>query len=335
MQAGRWFGFRHGYKDLVRLFIRRDATVDLYTAFEALLMDEEAFRAELIQYEGFDEETGRPLTLPRQIPPLVSQHLPWLRPTARNKMWNAVLQSRATGGRIQDLYGLPERANRVNNGHNLDEVGVRLAVAASSPCSLNYRLVDGSTGKVDAKIGLLNGEDFLELFDKLRWHPEYEGVVKPIRRFIATATGSGRIEDWAVVWPQPQKVIGHVTIANVGLAPIITRKRRDGGRIDFIGSDAKHRAAVEPIAAGQEASSLPASPSRGVVLLYLADDRAVDLATGQKLGDLTIDHVVPLIAIATPSAASPQGSGVAQWGVIVQARADDPTVDKNEVGRTD
>ena len=90
MQAGRWFGFRPGYQDLVRLYIRRDSNVDLYEAFEALLMDEEAFRAELSQYAGFDED-DMPLLEPRQIPPLVSQHLPWLKPTARNKMWNAVI----------------------------------------------------------------------------------------------------------------------------------------------------------------------------------------------------------------------------------------------------
>jgi hypothetical protein len=43
MQAGRWFGFREGYRDLVRLYIRREQRVDLYEAFEALLLDEEAF----------------------------------------------------------------------------------------------------------------------------------------------------------------------------------------------------------------------------------------------------------------------------------------------------
>ena len=66
MQAGRWFGFRPGYQDLVRLYIRRDHTVDLYEAFEALLLDEEAFREELRQYEGYDDD-GRPLVEPRQI----------------------------------------------------------------------------------------------------------------------------------------------------------------------------------------------------------------------------------------------------------------------------
>src|SRR5690606_38986967 len=73
MQAGRWFGFRPGYQDLVRLYIRRDAQVDLYDAFEALLLDEESFREELRRYEGMDDE-GRPLVEPRHVPPMVSQH---------------------------------------------------------------------------------------------------------------------------------------------------------------------------------------------------------------------------------------------------------------------
>lgn len=59
MQMGRWFGFRPGYRDLVRLYIGREEalgrsrnakTVDLYEAFEAICRDEELFRAELARY---------------------------------------------------------------------------------------------------------------------------------------------------------------------------------------------------------------------------------------------------------------------------------------------
>ena len=55
MQMGRWFGFRAGYKDLVRLYIGRneqDRTMrlDLYEAFEAMVRDEEDFRGELERY---------------------------------------------------------------------------------------------------------------------------------------------------------------------------------------------------------------------------------------------------------------------------------------------
>ena len=108
MQAGRWFGFREGYRDLVRLYIRRDHKVDLYEAFEALLLDEEAFRDELGKYAGLDED-GKPIVEPRQIPPLVSQHLPWLKPTARNKMFNAVVKARASVGAFHQLSSIPPR----------------------------------------------------------------------------------------------------------------------------------------------------------------------------------------------------------------------------------
>ncbi|WP_055690573.1 Z1 domain-containing protein, partial [Streptomyces prasinus] len=71
MQMGRWFGFRHGYRDLVRLYIGREEqlgrsrtakTVDLYEAFEAICRDEELFRAELARYAPL--VNGRPQVTP-------------------------------------------------------------------------------------------------------------------------------------------------------------------------------------------------------------------------------------------------------------------------------
>jgi hypothetical protein len=91
MQMGRWFGFRDGYLDLVRLYIGREEhsgrrTVDLYAAFEGVCRDELEFRNELKKY-AFPED-GEPI-LPVQVPPLVPSHL--LQPTAKNKMYNAVV----------------------------------------------------------------------------------------------------------------------------------------------------------------------------------------------------------------------------------------------------
>lgn len=93
MQMGRWFGFRDGYRDLVRLFIGREekigtkGSIDLFEAFEGVCRDEIAFRAELQKYAYPDD--GEPI-LPIQVPPLVPSHL--LRPTAGNKMYNAVIK---------------------------------------------------------------------------------------------------------------------------------------------------------------------------------------------------------------------------------------------------
>lgn len=89
MQMGRWFGFRQGYADLVRLFIGTEEplgkgkTIDLYEAFGGVCRDEEMFRGQLKQYASMED----PRVLPIQIPPLVPSHL--LKPTAANKMFNA------------------------------------------------------------------------------------------------------------------------------------------------------------------------------------------------------------------------------------------------------
>ena len=319
MQAGRWFGFRPGYQDLVRLYIRRDAQVDLYEAFEALLMDEEAFRAELSQYAGFDED-GMPLLLPRQIPPLVSQHLPWLKPTARNKMWNAVIASKAPTD-IQDLYGLPARGSQ-ENPQNFDDVMVPLLARTTAEVKLPYEL-DGTSGyKQRARVGLVGGDEFLTLFGKLAWHPEYEANIKAFRGFIQRATDEGKIKDWAVVWTWPNTDGRMFEVPELGGAiPVVKRKRR-ADRIDFVGSDRKHRAAVRPIARGEAVPRLGASSTRGVVLLTVVPDREPDSAHDT----IVRAELVGLMSIAVPARTVPK-KDLIQWTVINSANPDAVVVD--------
>jgi hypothetical protein len=93
MQVGRWFGFRRGYRDLVRLYVGRNEvsgknkTMDLYEAFKSICRDEEVFRKEL---EKYADPTITPRILPEQVPPLVPSHI--LPPTAKNKMWHTKIQ---------------------------------------------------------------------------------------------------------------------------------------------------------------------------------------------------------------------------------------------------
>src|SRR5262249_23696420 len=99
MQMGRWFGYRAGYSDLVRLFVGREEPkasgeiIDLYKAFEGACRDDIAFRSELERYAGLP---GDDRIKPVQVPPLVQAHL--LRPTAQNKMYNAKLLATNFGG---------------------------------------------------------------------------------------------------------------------------------------------------------------------------------------------------------------------------------------------
>jgi hypothetical protein len=319
MQAGRWFGFRTGYQDLVRLYIRRDEAVDLYEAFEALLMDEEAFREELRQYQGLDE-SGVPLVEPRQIPPLVSQHLPWLKPTARNKMWNAVIESKATAGGIQDRYGLPPRGDKANS-ENLLHVGVPLMEAATTDRVLPFEMQDGSHGRVSAKLGVIDGSTFFDLFQKLVWHIEYMDVITPFKRFLEKATSDGRIKEWMVVWPQPSRATEALSLGTFQHVPVIRRNRRVD-RIDFVGSDRKHSTAALPFARGESIGGIEGRDARGVVLLYLADDREPGSDEA-----LSTQNVVPLLSIAVPRSATRHKRDLIQWTVRVQTQAEEAVVD--------
>lgn len=319
MQAGRWFGFRPGYGDLVRLYIRRDDKVDLYEAFEALLLDEEAFRAELRQYEGFDDD-GMPILEPRHIPPLVSQHLPWLKPTARNKMWNAVIADKAPTD-VQDLYGLPARGQPAN-GTNFEEVIIPLLKYATRRAELPYSLEKGTSGKQPVLTGLVSGSEFLALFEQLTWSDEYEKTIRAIRSFIRKATDAQKITDWAVVWPMPTKA-RTTDLPELGAVPVVKRRRRTG-RIDFIGSDRKHRAAARPIANGEDVAGLGASATRGVALVYLVPDRDPD----EVGAPVAREDLVGLISIAVPSTAVPR-SDLIRWTVVSTANPDEVAVPKS------
>lgn len=331
MQAGRWFGFRAGYQDLVRLYIRRDAAdaspprVDLYKSFEALLMDEEAFRDELRQYEGLDEK-GAPLVEPRQIPPLVSQHLTSLKPTARSKMWNAVIVNKAPT-RIQDLFGLPEFKERRKLQANFDDVFVPLLKHATSEVQLPYSF-GGRNYEQRAHVGLVGSVEFLELFDRLAWNPKYEKTIITLRAFLRRATND-TIRDWAVVWPWPDTGERALDIPELGLdklAPIVQRSRRDG-RIDFVGSDSKQRAAAEPIVEGREVPAIGNSPTRGVALISITSD------TEKPSAPLERKNLVGLLSIAVPRLAV-QLTAPIQWGVVVPSRPYDIEVDRTLTGQT-
>lgn len=326
MQAGRWFGFRPGYADLVRLYIRRDEEVDLYAAFEALLLDEESFREELAQYSGFDED-GMPILEPRQIPPLVSQHLPWLRPTARNKMWNAIIEQKATANRPRDLYGLPERGSD-DLGHNAIHVGTALAAAASRKVELTAERIEGEQAvqrQFTSRVGTLGAETVVGLLRKLLWHPGFQESIQPTLRFIAEATSSGRITEWVVLWPQLAKVTTTAELAGARVQ-VIKRARRGGGRLDFVGSDRMHASALRDVSEGAQ-GELPPSTSRGALLMYFVDDR--DEAE-QDHSEPNVDNneVALLLTLYLPPDSTPTRRDLIKWTVRNRNQEDAVTVDK-------
>ena len=106
MQMGRWFGFRPGYEDLVRIFIGRNqgrGGVDLIEDFKDACRLEEKARNDIRRYSRENAEGGRPLR-PIDIPPLIemSGRIP---PTSRVKLWNA----QVTKTNFGDQWYMPVR----------------------------------------------------------------------------------------------------------------------------------------------------------------------------------------------------------------------------------
>ena len=169
-QMGRWFGFRDGYQDLVRLYIARNAkfgakTVDLYKAFEGIARDEAAFREQLERYAEWDGDS--PKILPSQIPPLVEQRLPWMRPTASNKMFNAVLveqneQPFTPTGYCNTQTGLKR---------NLD-LWRPLLAAVSSQVSLPQT---GAT-RFEAYVGVVDARSIIDAMNATEYLSQISGV---------------------------------------------------------------------------------------------------------------------------------------------------------------
>lgn len=200
MQMGRWCGFRRGYADLVRLFIgRREAqgreTVDVYEAFEGICRDEESFRQELERY-AMPDNGDRPIT-PMDIPPLVATHLEWVRPTSRNKMFNAHIEFRNFGGRaVEHRRVAQSSAHRSSN-----EARVRELLEAGPLAMREFR---NGAASVRAFAGVRSADQVRNLLGAYAFADRMPDLAAELE-FIDGKLGDPSIHDWAVVLPQQSR----------------------------------------------------------------------------------------------------------------------------------
>jgi hypothetical protein len=197
MQMGRWFGFRAGYKDLVRLFIgvkeqRQRKEIDLYEYYSAVCRDEEALRSELLRY-------SREGLLPYQVPPLVHQHLPGLRPTSKNKMFNAEIRSQDFAGTwtektIAPILPADIQANRTLAAALLNRSRIYPDI------EISYTNQNGLISSFDAIMGVVAGEEIVDYLKKYRW----EGDRKPVNLeidYIELMMGQNKLKKWLILLP--------------------------------------------------------------------------------------------------------------------------------------
>lgn len=327
MQMGRWFGFRRGYQDLVRLYIARKVadgkkTIDLYEAFEAIVRDEESFRSQLRTYSVLVD--GKPQVTPRDIPPLVSQHLPWLRPTAKNKMFNARMVVRRITGSLVIPYGYPSDLKEREANYTL--IAPLLAKAVGPTKQLKVpALKNVAPGTFDAYVGVVSHQEFVDALSAHTWiAPEYfDPEIKHLEEL------ADDIDDWVLIMPQLETAVS-VDLSALGQRSLFKRGIREGRNLWGEPTDRKHRPAAERLADaiasyGDEFIDGMQRPRRGAILAY----PMYDGDKGQP-SPATKSNVILALAWIVPTSAQRGGQKVVQF--VARNRADEraPIVDKDD-----
>ena len=302
MQMGRWFGYRKGYRDLVRLYIDRAREVgskdyDLYEAFEAIVRDEISFREEIALYSEVDEN-GSPVIEPVQVPPLVHLSAEWLKPTASNKMFNAQLVEKGLGGQVAHLStaALPEHDPQVHE-HNFS-----LVLPWLKNKKMQGETLQGATGQFSARVCLLPATELIDVLKQFRWL-DPERTALPKLGFLRQLIQKGDFQDFVlVIKEEPEHT---VEIDGVPI-PITTFKRRQGRSNDFELPYSRHRHVLEVIA-GKQVEGEPLEPAGPVETGFQKEKRgAVLLSFGTESGrpddltKLTNRDIVPIFTYATP-----------------------------------
>lgn len=322
MQMGRWFGYRPGYPDLVRLYIARNIidgrgkSYDLYDAFTSIIEDEEAFRDQLRKFSEIQED-GRPAVRPIHVPPLVFQQFPWLKPTGTNKMYNAELAYEGEGGTVKDFNAHDHRDDGTRNARHL--AAVRPLLGSLSDVN-KFWGVNGTS--FDGKYAVATNEVVLAALREFRLY--LPDQLNPTIKMIETAAAEGTLEDWAIIVPELDETYRRV-VDGVGVS-IMERQRR-ADRVGYAGSERRHRAALEVITqledrqvpAGPTADMLSA-PTRGALLLTFAydpeltsEEAAAKRADGARIkranwpSTIPPESVATLMSLAMPYSSAPRG----------------------------
>ncbi len=187
MQMGRWFGYRGGYRDLVRLYMEQgdDSNYDLYEAFEAICRDEDAFRAQLTRYAR--PPGGQAPIRPIQVPAVVYNSFHAFMPTARNKMFNARLVESV----LSDAWRTPTSLSMSKR----DVASNWQALESLVSSGLSQKKF-GSSVHLMRQVGR---DDFVRFLSQLKW-ADGRDVIAAEREFFASNPHA--MKEWIVMLPQ-------------------------------------------------------------------------------------------------------------------------------------
>jgi hypothetical protein len=316
MQMGRWFGFRPGYRDLVRLYIGREEPfgrnryADLYEAYEAICRDEETFREQLAQYAVVVD--GQPQITPMQVPPLVAQHLPWIRPSARNKMFNAELVEIQSPGRPIEPASYP--VNSAMLKRNTERWRPLLESLSAAPATFTNPPDNSSslTRTFEALTGTVSHSDLVSVLSQLEW--ERPGHFDPHLTYLSQLDGAlAKVDDWLLISPR-LATSTRIEARVLGSLPLsLVRRSRQAGKASFgrIAS-VEHRTAAQRLidAARSAAEARPGESAgigstTGVALLYpvVEGDSHSDVQAVVRSGSADPSKIVMAFTLIPPTSA--------------------------------
>jgi hypothetical protein len=285
MQMGRWFGFRPGYRDLVRVFLGvnegKKGDTDLVSLFKDVCRMEERFREEIKRYL---RKSGAERITPKEIPPLIaiSGTLP---PTAKNKMFNAVLRNKNFGGQRSMLTLTAAEPTGIDRNIATTK---RLLAAASLIGTMSLGKAVRSIKKKDTLVEvnavvLSTTNDYtIKFLEDFRWlesdykHPKRPADTNLQIDFLRNAKHG--INGWLIIAPQRKTSFGE-PLKFDGLGDLTVKERfRNAGRGFQVFGEPTHRTIAEYLAGIEPGSSAVPMPNtetarlrdehRGVILLY-------------------------------------------------------------------
>lgn len=185
LQMGRWFGFRLGYEDLVRLWI----TEELLTWFSDLARVEEQIREEIAVYE---REGKRPV----EVPVRIRTH-PQMMITSAAKMQNAVMATVSYSARFVQTIMFRHRDREWLDG-NIAAVKALVEEAKSAGVAPDRKSLGRPT---------LFGVPHPVIFRFLTNYQADEGAVRfntqSMAEYIRREVDSGSLTTWNVVFMEP------------------------------------------------------------------------------------------------------------------------------------
>ncbi|MBD3135742.1 Z1 domain-containing protein [Microbispora bryophytorum] len=318
MQMGRWFGFRKGYQDLVRLFI----TEELHEAFEGIVLDEELFRDELRRYA--DLVDGRPQITPAQIPPLVHQHLPWIKPTSASKMYNAELVLRRSPGAPIEPRAYPSKSERIAANA---EVWRPLVAAIDR----RVRFGGDGTPSFEADVAVVTHEELLDALRRLEWAAS--DVFIPDLSWLVELRETGKVKDWVLIFPRHVRA-GEAKARIFGSEPM-SLFRRKRIRTDYFSaiSESRHRTVAAAISkcespAGDETARGLRGPQRGAAIIYPVVEK--DYVAGDPSNGIDPRNLTFAFRLLAPESATSDDRKLIAFRTKVNSKPEQAIVDAHD-----